>query len=615
MLRAPFVLLYNLFSFLRYLWSSFWFKLGYFFRRKKKLYLVLKLESHYAFGPKTGLMSLFQKKPSFLELRKWLQRAADDETVDGLVVVSEPMAMGYGRIADLTHQIDEVREAGKHVVGHAQMPLLRDYTLLTAADDILASPSGRLYTFGPRFDQYFGREALEKLGVVPQFIHIGQFKAAAHRFIHSESTSPQRTMMRALYDGLEENTRQRVAERRGLTDEEVEVLFAEAPLDTGRALSGGFVDARAFREGISDWLRAPEKSAPIGYLGADCAPAADKSAEGEAPPPEGDDDDRDRAGAPAPPEVPDDEHLMVGLENHVKSAPTPFEWKPLFRPRKRFAVLDLSGMIVMPNMSLPAQGSVVIDPSEVVPALRHVRDNPVYAGAILHIDSPGGSALASDIIWHAIERLRRVKPVVAQCSNVAGSGGYYLAVGADEIVCQPQTLIGSIGVITGKMSAPDIPEKVGIHAEAIYERDADTFTSLLHPLSDEMMEQMNDDARDFYRRFLQRVGQARQLPRRRLHRYARGRVYLGDGACRRRLADHLGGLEVALERLGALTERDPERTKLGYVGHRKESLKSALTGSIQASMPEWLDEMMQPALVAALLKRDPVLALMPFDLS
>ncbi len=604
MLRAPIVLLLNLLRLLGYLWSSFWFKLGYFFRRKKKLYLRLDLESSYAFGPKTGLAALFQHKPSLLEFRESIERIREDDTVEGVVIVPESTAMGFGQLAEINRQLDSLRQAGKHVVGHAQMPLTRDYLLLTSAEDILLSPAGRIYSFGPRFDQYFGREALEKIGVIPQFIHIGEFKTASHRFIHEEMTDAQRLMMQSLYDSLKHVLRERIGERRHLAAAEVEALFEQAPLDTRHAWRAGFVDGEIFREVIGDWLDDRSETAPIGYI--------EREAKRDGG--EGSDQHQDQDQEAMNEHAKERHSIMVRASDHLKAAPEPYEWKPLFRPRRRFAVLDLSGMIVMPNMTVPGQGSVVIDPHEVVPALRRIRENPIFAGAILHINSPGGSALASDIIWHAIEQLRRTKPVIAQCSDVVGSGGYYLAVGADQIICERATMTGSIGVVTGKMAAPGVPQKLGINIESIYEHDADTFTSLTRPLSDQMMERMDDDARNFYRRFLQRVGQARKLPRRRLHRYARGRVYLGEAALKRGLIDDIGGLDTAVERLGELCNLDPAKTDLTFVGHRKESLRSALTGSMQAQMPTWLTEMLEPAMLGALLKRDPVLALMPWKL-
>jgi protease-4 len=609
MLRAPIILLINFFSLLGHLWSSFWFKLGYFFRRKKKLYVRLDLESSYPFGPREGLARYFQHKPSFLELRDSLERLRDDKTVAGVLLVTESSAMGHGRVTELRRLLDGLRESGKHVVAHAQMPMSGDYMTLTSADEILLSPAGRLYSFGPRFEQYFLHEALEKLGVVPQFIHIGEFKTASHRFIHEQMPQAQRLMMESLYKCLKALLIERISRRRAIEPTAADQLFEQAPLDCRQARRAGFIDGEVFREALDDWLEGRDEVTPIGMQ----FPAEPESSESK-------NSKTSKKTKNAR------ETLLLRADDYLDSLPKPYRWRPLFRRPKSFAVLDLSGMIVMPNMNVPGQGSVVIDPHEVVPALKKIRDNPAYAGAILHINSPGGSALASDIIWHAIEQLRRVKPVVAQCSDVVGSGGYYLAVACDEIICERATLTGSIGVITGKMSAPGIPGKIGVNFESIYEHDADNFSSLTHPLSPEMMERMDQDARGFYRRFLQRVGQSRQLPRRRLHRYARGRVYLGDAAQKRGLVDHIGGIDLAVERLAGYCEIDKDKAKLSYISHRKESLKSALRGSLFSTPSlgdaigdsiapyagDWLANFAEPALIAALLKQDPILALMPW---
>lgn len=654
MLRAPFILLFNLLRLLSYLWSAFWFRIGYFFRRKKKLYIRLDLHSNYSFGPPAGWAKYFQQQPSFLELRDTIKRLRSDPTLAGVVLVSESSALGMGRGSEVHRLLDSLRAAGKHVVAHTQMPMSADYLTLTSADHILVSPAGRLYTFGPRIEQMFAHEALQKLGVVPQFIHIGEFKTASHRFIHSEMTLAQRLMMQSLYEDLRGLMLARIAARRQLTPAQADTLFAHAPMDCRQARHQGFIDAEVFQESIPSWLEAREAATPVGLKVFSAAPAPLPLT---APPPAGaphttpgtvqDGANAQNRGRDATPGTPGDQShagsqvvvefshqsaSIVKADAYLRAAPKPYRWRPLLRRPAQIAVLDLSGMIVMPNMKVPGQSARVIDPHQVLPALRLVRENPRYLGAILHINSPGGSALASDIIWQAIAQLRQAKPVIAQCSDVVGSGGYYLAVGADEIVCERATLTGSIGVITGKMSAPDLAPKLGVHIDTICTHDADNFSSLTHPLSPEMMARMDADARSFYRRFLERVGQARQVPRRRLHRYARGRVYLGEAAQARGLIDHIGGLDVALERMGARLNLDATDARLAFISHQRDTLRSALRGSalagdllgggaarlgaqISAHLDEtWLEPLTRSALIATILKHDPILALMPFDI-
>lgn len=166
----------------------------------------------------------------------------------------------------------------------------------------------------------------------------------------------------------------------------------------------------------------------------------------------------------------------------------------------------------------------------------------------------------------------------------------------------------------GKMSAPGVPQKLGINVESIHRHKADTFTSILDPLDDELIDRFSEDARSFYRRFLQRVGQARGIPKRRLHRYARGRVYTGEDALDRGLVDQLGGFDAALNRLAELTEM-PTDTDIAFYPHTHTDLSGLLRSSLtQATglQSKWVDLIKEPALFAELLRRDPVLALMPW---
>ena len=613
MLRFPIVLVRNLFSLVAYFWSTFWFKLGYFIRRKKKLYIAADLESDYAFGPPAGFARYLQEEPSLMELRQTLGRLEQTDEVDGFVFATNGLTMGAGRTEMLAQMFDRLREADKRLVAHMRMPTANEYLLGTAAEEILLTPAGRLYTFGPRFDQFFGAEALDKVGVEPQIVHIGSFKTASHRMIHRSMTPPQEAMMESLHESLSGAMRRRIAGRRDLDEQEAGALFRTAPSDAKTARREGLVDRELFRGRLETWLARGDETVPTpapafrhgpaGELAEEPAPADEAASIEQGLP----------ADAPLGVDSDEDDVMTVSLEDAAGVLPPELNWRPLFSPASRFAVMDLSGMIVMPDMGLPGGSSRVIDPDEVLPALRRIREDRTVAGLLLHINSPGGSALASDIIWEAIQRVRQHIPVVAYCSDVVGSGGYYLAVGADRIICQSMTIAGSIGVVTGKMSAPDLPGKFGINVESIFDDEADLFTSLVHPLGEEMMDRLNEDAREFYRRFLQRVGQNRQLRRRRLHRYARGRVYMGEEAERRGLVDSIGTFDDAIDALADLSGVDRDATKVDFVPHHEKGLQDmiGLQASVTAErlVPEQLWE---PYLAAKMLEREHTLALMPW---
>ncbi|MFU8805525.1 MAG: signal peptide peptidase SppA [Bradymonadaceae bacterium] len=574
MLRAPFVLLINLFRLLKFLWARFWHGLGHFLTRKHRKFVVLKIPRDFVFGPPQGWAAHFQDEPTFLEFRRDIKRLARDPNIEGVVITAQIPTMGLARLGDVTDMVGALKADGKHIVAHAQMATLREYSLLSVADELAMTPAGRLYMFGPRMDQFFAAETLERVGVTAQVVHIGPFKTAYHRFIHTSMPSAQELMMRQLFGRLKGVVEERIGSTRSLS-EPLDDLLGKMPIDSREAMRMGLIDGECFRQDIARYIANKDE--------ATTAPVEEKT--------------------------PVRTYVM---DRYMKSSPPPFEWAPLFRAPKRFAVMDLSGMIIMPDMKLPGQAGAAINPDEVVPKLRAIAADRRIAGLLLHINSPGGSALASDIIWHAIQEVRQKKPVVAFMSDVAASGGYYLAVAADQIVCRPETITGSIGVIAGKMSAGGALEKLGIKIESIYEEDSALFTSLVHPLPASVMDNLQADARSFYRLFLQRVGQARQLSRRRLHRYARGRVYLGEDALRRGLVDQLGTFDEAVELLATLCEADPLRTKLQFVAHRKQSLKAVLRQNVSAELMGWTGAV-EPALVAAaMLRREPVLALMPY---
>lgn len=580
MLRAPFVLLANLFGMVRWAIGRAIYVVVRAFEKRRR-YVRLELRGDYPFGHPRGIARYFRSQATFLDLREDIKMLREDPDVDGVVIRAGKASLGSARNAELVEMLDSLRDAGKHVVAHADMMQTGDYLQTTAADDIVVSPAGRLYTFGPRFEQYFLADAFARHGIDAQFIHIGEFKAAANRFVRADMPSAQRHMLGSIRQGLEDRWIDRVSTRRRLTRPQARGLFDRAPLDVRTACSQGLVDADGFDEDLDRYLHNPGEHRHL------------------------------------PTTEPSNDDIVVLDESEWKSArPTPFRWRRLLGKRRHFAVVDLSGMIVMPGMKLPG-ASVVVDPDDVVPVLRSLGKNRRVPGVILHINSPGGSALASDIIWKAIRDLSRKKPVVAYCTDVAASGGYYLAVAADRIVCHPETITGSIGVITGKFSAGEAASRFGVQSEALSGDDGSEFLSLLRPLGDRVLENLQEDTRSFYRRFLQRVGQARHIPPRRLHRFGRGRVYLGDQALERQLVDDLGGLESAVEHLRQIClEEDipfPADIDLKFVAHRKQSLKDAFTkNAVQAS---GLHGVLEPLSIAALLRHDPTLALLPWRLA
>ncbi len=599
MLRAPFALVWNLLKLLSFALKTFFFRLGHFLTRKRRKWVRLKLPRRFLIGPPTGLAQYFQDTPSYLELRDIVETIADDERIEGVVIVADHVMLGGGRTADLRALLERLRQSGKSIIFHSHTVMGRQYDLAVAADQVVMTPGGRFYYFGHRFEQFFAGALLDRLGVAAQFVHIGPFKGAAHRFFKSEATPPLRLMMEQMVEGLSELREERIATRRGITAPTMSRAFERMPLDDRQAEAMGLIDGRIHRRFLRRWIEeGPD------FVDTPAFPRRD-------------DDEKDKLeGEGKKGEEKNEKRQAVSLKDatdYAEASPT-YNWTPLFRRPRVIAVVDLSGMIVMPNMEIPGHSAATIDPSEVLPVLRQLASNRRVASVLLHINSPGGSALASEMVWDGIRRLRCEKPTVAYCSDVAGSGGYYLAVGADQIVCHQETIMGSIGVIAGKFSFPGTLERFDITAEAFARHETSQFESLAQPLSEQVLDNLQRDARSFYRQFLRRVGDARKIPRRRLHRYARGRIYTGADAHRRHLVDHLGNFDDALEILRSLSDPAlPKDTTVQFAPHRKISLGALIRQSAK-SPSFWTGAVGDLKLVHALAKRDPLLALMPFQL-
>ena len=260
----------------------------------------------------------------------------------------------------------------------------------------------------------------------------------------------------------------------------------------------------------------------------------------------------------------------------------------------------------------------MVTPKPVLRALKGLEDDKRVKAVVVHIDSPGGSALGSDIIWRRLRKLNEKKPVIASLGNVAASGGYYIAVAADQIVAQPSSITGSIGVIAGKLSGGALLEKLGIKVQGLDLGATAAFGSITEPMGEREMSNLTRDIRAFYRRFLQRVSQGRGITMRRLHRLARGRVYTGSRAHKLGLVDHLGDLEraieIACETVG-LTRKD---AVVRYVDYRPSPFRRFLGGGANASAlasglaADLLPEGLQDAAAVAVLLREPAtLVLMP----
>lgn len=444
---------------------------------------------------------IFQGKVTLIsELRDLFEKARRDESIDGILVVIHPSGIGPAKIEELRDSIISFRESGKWTMGFIEGAgeLTSGswiYLLASAFDDLTLAPLGDVNLVGVMATVPFFRGTLDKVGIHPDFDHIGEYKNGKNIYTdtgfteaHLEATT---TLVTDLFDVMAE----RIAETRGLPLEEVRSLIHRGPFTGEEALEAGLVDRLAYYDQFLD--AAKEKAG--GYLRTlDWEEYLDR-----------------RVG--------------FGVGQH------------------KIAVIHASGVIHRGRSGYDPSVGLHAGSDSVAGAFRRAREDDSVKAVILRVDSPGGSAVASDIIWREATLTRETKPVIASLSDMAASGGYYIACGADRIIAEPSTITASIGVVYGKFVKKGLYDWIGMNYGQVKQGDHADFWTDLKVWSPEEKEQYYwKFVRRYYDRFVQRVADARQMTPEAVDRIGRGRVWTGTRALELGLVDELGGFDAAV---------------------------------------------------------------------
>ena len=458
-----------------------------------------------------------------------LRKARVDDRVRAVVLVP-PLQPGlWGKVQEVRAAVQDFRLSGKPAVAYLEYGGGQQYYLATACAQILLAPTSPLDLVGVAMYEPFAREALDKIGAYPDMLHAGDFKTAANVFTETTFTPFHREMNESLSRDLYEQLVAGVAEGREMPVPAVRALIDDGPFLPGDAVGRGLVDGLAYEDELME--RLADGGEPLARL-----PYADYRRV-----------DPESLGLDAGPSL---------------------------------AVVHAVGPIVLGDSSADAGGGSVAAAQPLAEALRAARENEAIEAIVLRIDSPGGSAVASDLIWREVVRAGAEKPVVASMSDLAASGGYYLAMAADVIVAQPGTLTGSIGVVGGKLVLGDMFAKLGIAVEAVSDGRMAEMNSAFTPYSDEARVRVQALIDAFYEEFVAKAAAGRSMTREAVHAVAQGRVWTGRQAREAGLIDELGGLlqavAIAKERAGIAA--DQEVTLVPYP--RPRSFFEVLAGGL-----------------------------------
>lgn len=452
-----------------------------------------------------------------------LERAAKDDSVKGLLVLADkvqfPSSLGAADMQAFRKAVQNFKKSGKKSwvyhhdlggFGHGTM----DYYFASAFDQIILAPSGAVGLSGLKLEFPFIADALDRLKIRTNFETRHEYKSAVSTLLHEQIPEPQRENMEDFLNSLFGFLYQEIAKGRNITSKELDLVFERFAIPADEALDLKLVDAVQYRDDLSEWLdqqfdiKMPEKVTFTRYFY-----------------------HRDNDIAK------DDEALHVAL-------------------------LEARGTIIDggSNQDFPLSNPANITPERFNTQLSAVVENEDIDAIIIMISSPGGSYTASDRIWNAINKARKEKPVIAMMGDIAASGGYFIAMAADEIIAQPTSLTGSIGVVAGGVAMRDFFAQWGVYFDSVSSQTPGGASGLngLDVLEGVEKIEFSESIDRIYRDFTTKLAQSRNLSNAEIDRVARGRIWTGKQAFENRLIDRLGGIDSAKDAVRDALGKDKE---------------------------------------------------------
>ena len=508
-----------------------------------------------------------------------LDRAAEDDRIAAVQVRVGFLGTGWGRTQELRDALERFRRSGKPLQALLEYGDDQTYYLASAAGDLRLVRTGTLWLDGLSAEVGFMGGPLAKIGVRADYEQIGEYKNAADVMERRDMTPAHRESMESLIGGLFDELVAGIASGRGLDESRVRELVSQGPFTPRQALAAGLIDAVSFPDEADDAL-------------------ADLVGAGELEP------------------VDLVDYALSG--SHAKGP--------------RIAVVHCFGAITPGESTQSVFGGRTMGSETITEAIRQAWEDDGARAIILRVDSPGGSPLASDLIWREVERAREGGvPVVVSMADYAASGGYWIAMGADRVVAEPATITGSIGIYGGKYVLGELYDKADYNVEPIERgRNAGWF-SPRQRFTDEQRELLRRELRETYEIFLEKVAEGRGFDSPEdVDAIARGRVWTGRQALERGLVDRLGGLGTAVEEARMLANlpegapvrldsypRPPTLSEIFFGGSSASArriLARKLLAESLAELPQPIRELAGAAPAAALLSRERVLAHLPFEL-
>lgn len=435
-------------------------------------------------------------QPTLSDVLFSLEQARSDPRIENLVMHVRGVGIGWARAEELRSALVDFKTSGKALFAYVEYGSSLDYFVATAADRIYLHPQTVLDLRGLRSEVTFIKSMLDKLGIEAEFEQIGAYKNAPETFTREEMSRAHRESLQSLVDDFYEHLTTTIAEARGLEIDRVRSILDRGPFPASRAREEGLVDGLHYLDEVHEEL------APAG-----------------------------------------DEFASVKVTGYRKATrPT-----LVLDGRPKIALVYGLGAIMAGDSNQDGLFGRTMGSDTLAASFREVREDSSVKAVVFRIDSPGGTDVASDVIWREASLTKAEKPVVVSMGDVAASGGYWIAMASSAIVAQPTTITGSIGVFGGKLNLAGLYETIGVHQEGVSRGESADFWSDNRSFTPEERARFREILEVGYGRFLEKVAEGRDMTTEEVDEVAQGRVWTGSQALDRGLVDELGGLDRAIE--------------------------------------------------------------------
>jgi protease-4 len=533
------------------------------------------------------------------ELITRIDKATADEKIDGVVLKINGATLGWAKVNELRQAIAHLRAKGKTAIAYFDSAETHDYLLACACNQIVMPESGELAMLGLRAEVMFYKNLLDWLHVKAEMLRVGEFKSAAEPFDRTEMSKEFRLEMDAILDDYVRQIVDGVGESRKMPGNKVMEIIDNGPYSAKQAYAHGLIDHVGYEDQVEGFIKAAvqDEKRPV-----EITKNYGKKKS-----------DNDFSGFAGMMKM---MNLLMGGESQKRIGSKP-----------KVAVVHAVGTIVSGKSTASFFGGESLGSETFIKAIKQAAEEKSVKAIVLRVDSPGGSALASDLMWRALQKAG--KPIVVSMGDVAASGGYYISMGANHIFAEPGTLTGSIGVVGGKVAIGGLLDKVGITTSVISRGKNSGIMSMVSGFTPTERLSMQHMLDEIYGQFTRKAAEGRKMEYSQLEKLARGRVYTGAMALKLNLVDELGTLDDAVRyaaKLGGLPAGEkidrwllpppvsPLEAIFGSMDSDAESsvaLNRGVAQALRQFSPE-LAESLQGAWLINLLAREPRLTLMPF---